>query len=142
MTAKKMTPEKLRGVARKLLAKRYDPKSRRHVVVASAILTRAGNIYTGINIRTTQPDLSSCAEMMAVGAAHAAEENVIVDMVVVVRGSTGYVVSPCGRCREYIYDYGTPDTMVAIPCDGGADDAYKMVPVKELLPSKYEKKHD
>jgi len=42
------------------------------------------------------------------------------------------VVSPCGACRELIFDYD-PKARVIVPSDKSA----AVVPIAELLPNKY-----
>ena len=68
--------------------------------VASAIITAAGNIYTGVCI-DTQCSLGFCAEHAAVAEmlkAHEAEIHMIVAV-----NSDGKVLPPCGRCRELLW---------------------------------------
>ena len=70
--------------------------------VGCAIRTKSGNIYKGINLKTSH---SVCAEQVAIGQAFANGEREF-DTIVAVKmdehGNTR-VVSPCGLCR-YIFD--------------------------------------
>ncbi len=130
---KKITPAVLVKTAKDLIKKRYH-KEGHHTVVAAALLTKSGNVYTGLNVGTNQPSIATCAEIITIGAALTAEKDFEIDMIVAVRGANPYVVSPCGKCREYIADYG-PDARVIMPVNEARD--YEVVPIADLLPNKY-----
>lgn len=127
--------DQLIQAAQNLLKARYQ-KEGHHAVVAAAVLTKSGQIYTAINLGTTQPSIATCAEIIAIGMAHTAQIDMEIDMIVAVRDQNAYIVSPCGKCREYIADYG-PHAQVIIPAD---HNSYKIVPIADLLPDKYEKR--
>jgi cytidine deaminase len=71
--------------------------------VGCALVTEKGNIYVGVCL-----DLASgtgfCAEASAIAAMVTAGELRIRQIVAVWKDATGasYVLSPCGRCREFI----------------------------------------
>jgi len=99
----------------------------RHIVGA-AVLCASGKIYTGVNIESC--GYGPCAEPIAIGAAISQGEREIVSIVgVVVRGNSFRVESPCGNCRQLLFDYA-PDCMVIIP----HDDRVVKVRARELLP--------
>ncbi|MDD3669155.1 MAG: cytidine deaminase [Alphaproteobacteria bacterium] len=131
-----MTPGALIQKARKLIQKRYEHGGH-HAVVAAAVLTKSGKVYTALNVGTYQPSISTCAEIIAIGMAHAAEPGMEIEMLAAVRDANGYVIAPCGKCREYIADYG-PDARVIIPADN--KQGYAVMPIAELLPHKYVKR--
>lgn len=64
--------------------------------VGAAILTEAGNVYTGICIDLAC-GLGFCAETAAVAEMLKARETHIVAVAAFARGKLG---APCGRCRE------------------------------------------
>ncbi len=128
-----MTPAHLIKTAKELLKKRYC-KEGHHTVVAAALLTKSGTVYTALNVGTNQPSIATCAEIIAIGAALTAEENMEIDTIVAVRGPDPYIVSPCGKCREYIADYG-PSAQVVMPLNNGLD--FETVSISDLLPNKY-----
>jgi cytidine deaminase len=66
--------------------------------VAAALMTRAGNVYTGICLDTAC-NLGFCAEHAAIAEMLKARESEIEAIVAV--GRSGIYV-PCGRCRELI----------------------------------------
>jgi len=67
--------------------------------VGAALLTKAGNVYTGVCIDTAC-SMGFCAEHAAAAAMVTAGENRVVKMVAV--AWDGNVLPPCGRCREFI----------------------------------------
>ncbi|MFW2544175.1 hypothetical protein ACN2XU_16190 [Primorskyibacter sp. 2E107] len=81
--------------------------------VASVVLTASGARYIGMNLDSTLPRASVCAEPVAIGMAMAADP----DDAVVFCGAVnrrGEVIPPCGPCRELMLDYA-PDALVAVP---------------------------
>ncbi len=122
--------------ARDLLKSRYQ-KDGHHSVVAAALLTKSGHIYSALNTGTYQPSVATCAEIITIGMAHTAEKEMEIDMIVAVRDPDTYIIAPCGKCREYIADYG-PNARVILPADNR--DGYKITPIGKLIPDKYTKK--
>jgi cytidine deaminase len=102
----------------------------RHTVGA-AVLCASGKIYTGVNIESC--GYGPCAEPIAIGAAISQGEREIVGIVgVVARGNSFTVESPCGNCRQLLFDYA-PDCMVIIP----HDDRVVKVRARELIPDAF-----
>ncbi|MBQ9738000.1 MAG: cytidine deaminase [Alphaproteobacteria bacterium] len=129
--------EQVIQAARELIQQRYQ-KDGHHFVVAAALLTYNGNLYTGLNLGTTQPSVAMCAETSAIARAVMAEEDMKIKLIAVARDKEAYLVSPCGRCREFIADYGDENTLVVVPADN--DKGYEVRKITDLLPVKYEKK--
>ena len=129
--------EQVIRAAQELIKKRYQ-KDGHHFVVAAALLTYNGNLYTGLNLGTTQPSIAMCAETSAIAQAVMAEEDMKIKLIAVARDPEAYLVSPCGRCREFIADYGDENTRVVVPADN--DKGYEVYKIGDLLPVKYEKK--
>ena len=94
--------------------------------VASALVTAAGNVYTGVCI-DTQCSLGFCAEHAAVAEMLKARESEI--RMIVAVGSDGSVLAPCGRCRELIWQVSPANrsTWVVLGRDSGE-------PLRDLLP--------
>ena len=86
------------ALAKEIVMKNNDLYEEKNNIVGSVIKCKSGNIYKGINIKTSH---SICAEQVALGQAFACGEREI-DTIVAVQlncdGSAG-VVSPCGLCR-------------------------------------------
>jgi cytidine deaminase len=77
--------------------------------------------------------MAPCAEPIAIGAAISNGEREITSIVGVgTDGESYYVMSPCGNCRQLLFDYA-PDCMVIIPHDGKV----VKIPARELIPDAY-----
>jgi cytidine deaminase len=107
--------------------------------VGAALRTRSGKIFTGVNLDAYLGRMAVCAEAVALGRAFVDLGNAGIDMIVAVRHPAPdekdqriAVVSPCGACRELIFDY---DQQARVIVPSGASAA--VVPIGELLPNKY-----
>ena len=121
-----------------LVKKRYNPDvAAHHNVVAATVLAKSGKIYTALNAGTYQPSIGTCAEIIAIGMGSTAEKDFEIDTIVAMRDLPSYVITPCGKCREYIADYG-PKAKVVVPADNKK--GWKLMKIAELLPEKYTKK--
>ena len=107
--------------------------------VGAALRTRAGKLYTGINLDAYLGRMAVCAEAVALGRAFVDLGDTGIDTIVAVRhpdpdekDQSIAVVSPCGACRELIFDYD-PKARVIVP--NGTSPA--VVPISDLLPNKY-----
>lgn len=125
--------EDLLKVARDLIKARYCPGGH-HTVVACALETKSGKVYSALNVGTYQPSIATCAEIIAIGMALKDDPKMTIKTIVSVRDKEGYVVSSCGKCREYIADYG-PKAVVLSPADNA--EGYELVAIQDLLPNKY-----
>ena len=98
-----------------------------------------GKIFTGVNLDAYLGRMAVCAEAVALGRAVVDLGDAGIDMIVAVRhpppqdkDQTIAVVSPCGACRELIFDYDR-NARVIVP-NGKSP---LVVPIAELLPNKY-----
>ena len=98
--------------------------------VGCALVSSEGNIYTGVCIDTSS-SMGFCAEHNAVGSMITAGEYKIEKIVAVWKDENGelFILSPCGRCREFMYQINKEnlDTDVILDKD-------KVVKLEELLP--------
>lgn len=134
----KTKPEDLIKKAADLLKKRYNPDfHEHHTVVAAAVLSKSGKVYTSVNAGTYQPSIATCAEIVAIGTGNTAEKDFEIDTIVAVRDIPPYPISPCGKCREYISDYG-PKAKVIMPAENKK--GWELVKIADLIPGKYVKK--
>lgn len=92
--------------------------------VAAALVTDKGSLYRGVCIDTAC-SMGFCAEHAAIAAMITAGESRVEKIVAV--GWDKKVMPPCGRCREFLFQLGNPDTQVMV-----AEDT--VVALKELLP--------
>jgi cytidine deaminase len=107
--------------------------------VGAALRTRSGKILTGVNLDAYLGRMAVCAEAVALGRAIVELGDSGIDTIVAVRhpspgekDQTIAVVSPCGACRELIFDYD-PKARVIVP--NGKSPA--VVSIADLLPNKY-----
>jgi cytidine deaminase len=107
--------------------------------VGAALRTRTGKIFTGVNLDAYLGRMAVCAEAVALGHAVVDLGDAGIDTIVAVRhpapGEKNQeiaVVSPCGACRELIFDYD-PNARVIVP-NGKSP---SIVPIAQLLPNKY-----
>jgi cytidine deaminase len=107
--------------------------------VGAALRTRDGRIVTGVNIDAYLGRMAVCAEAVAIGRSITEAGNTGIETIVAVRhpkpseaDQTIAVVSPCGSCREIIYDYDAK-ARVIVPNEHGETVAQ----IADLLPNKY-----
>ena len=107
--------------------------------VGAALRTRGGKIFTGVNLDAYIGRMAVCAEAVALGRAVVDTGDAGIETIVAVRhpppeekDQTIAVVSPCGACRELIFDYD-PKARVIVPNGRTA----AVVPIADLLPNKY-----
>lgn len=123
-------------VARATIKRRYRDDWQE---VGAALRTRSGQIFTGVNLDAYLGRMAVCAEAVALGKVVTDFGESGIDTIVAVRhpppnepDQTIAVVSPCGACRELIWDYDR-NARVIVPGNG----APTVVAIGELLPNKY-----
>lgn len=94
--------------------------------VGAAILSEGNTIYRGVCIDTAC-SMGFCAEHAAAAAMVAAGEHRVLRMVAVGRDSQ--VMSPCGRCREFIRQLHEDNLSTEVMISDG-----KIVTLEALLP--------
>ena len=111
-------------------AKAYAPFS--HFHVGAAILTQSSEMFTGCNVENSSYGLTNCAERTAIFSAVAAgalgSERDLVAVAVVNR--EGAACSPCGACRQVIFEFG-PEAIVIYRANSGE---IAQSAAKDLLP--------
>jgi len=107
--------------------------------VGAALRTRDGRIVTGVNIDAYLGRMAVCAEAVAIGRSITESGNTGIETIVAVRhpkpdetDQSIAIVSPCGSCREIIYDYDA-NARVIVPNGNDAG----VASIAELLPNKY-----
>jgi cytidine deaminase len=107
--------------------------------VGAALRTRDGRVYTGVNLDAYLGRMAVCAEAVALGQAVTEIGETGIETIVAVRhpepadkDQTIVVVSPCGSCRELIWDYDRNARVIVPGANGPA-----IAPISELLPNKY-----
>jgi cytidine deaminase len=122
--------ERLLAAAQSASERAYAPFS--GFLVGAAILTQAGEVFTGCNVENSSYGLTNCAERTAIFTAVAAgalsKERNLAAVAVVHRD--GKVCSPCGACRQVIFEFG-PETVVIYRAQNGE---MTQTEAKDLLP--------
>ncbi|HEX6217876.1 MAG TPA: cytidine deaminase [Sphingomicrobium sp.] len=128
-----MTDQELIDLAREAAAKAYAPYSKFHV--GCAVESTDGEIVTGANMENACYRLGLCAEQSALTAAQHAFGLGKVARMAVVGGTGDMVCTPCGGCRQAIYEAaclsGRDIEIICASGDGSAVESYR---IKELLP--------
>ncbi len=94
--------------------------------VASALITRGGNVHVGVCI-VTDCSMGYCAEHNAIGTMVTAGESAIQTIVAV--KWDGQILAPCGRCREFIYQVDPANVGTRVLLSGD-----RVSTIEQLLP--------
>lgn len=101
--------EQLHAAATQILSRAYAPYSNHPV--AAAALDAAGTIHTGINIENASFGLTQCAEGSMIAAWRLAAGEPLTHLVCLNQG--GDYITPCGRCRQVLYEHAAPTLSIA-----------------------------
>jgi len=101
--------ERLLRAARKVMKNAYAPFSKFRV--GAAILTAKGQVFVGCNVENASYGLTNCAERTAIFSAIAKagpelEIRAVAVAAVANENDHGVPCSPCGACRQVIYQFG------------------------------------
>jgi cytidine deaminase len=119
--------ERLLQSAREATRHAYAPYS--HFKVGAALLTSDGQLFTGCNVENTSYGLTNCAERTAIFSAVAQTGPRLMIRAMAVVNAENAPCSPCGACRQVIYEFGPEASIVFFGATG-----WKELPVGELLP--------
>ena len=130
---KSMTDEQLVALARAAATKAYAPYSNFHV--GCAIESVDGEVVTGANMENACYRLGLCAEQSALTAAQHAFGLDKVARIAVAGGSDATVCTPCGGCRQAIFESAQLSGRdVEILCGSGDGSAVERHRINELIP--------
>lgn len=99
-------------------ARRYSYSPFSGFAVGAALLSEDGTVYTGCNIENSSYSPTLCAERCAV--AKAVSEGKRRFIAIAVAGPEGGHTTPCGVCRQVLYEFCDEDMIVL--CAGTEDD--------------------
>jgi cytidine deaminase len=108
----------------------YAPYSK--FAVGAALRAGSGRVYTGCNVENASFSHTCCAERVAVFSAIAAGETRF-DLAVVVTDTTP-PASPCGACRQVLWEFGPDATVVFANLAGDRVER----PLRALLPEGFD----
>jgi cytidine deaminase len=115
----------LRTAARAVMARAYAPYS--HFPVGAAGLVDDGRVVTGCNVENASYGVGLCAECGLASALHASGGGRL--LAVSVGGADGQPLTPCGRCRQVLWEHGGGECLIEM--ERG------IVPLRELLPDAF-----
>src|SRR5215469_6140223 len=116
--------ERLMQSAREAMRQAYAPYS--HFKVGAALLTAMGEIFRGCNVENASYGLTNCAERTAVFSAVAERGPALKIRAIAIVNDQNVACSPCGACRQVIYEFG-PEATIIYPSASG----WKETPIRE-----------
>lgn len=105
----------------------YVPYS--HFPVSAILVTKSGELYSGVNIENASFGLTNCAERTAIFKA--ISEGVRDFSEIIIYGETEKTISPCGACRQVMAEFFDKDLKVTLVAK---DKSTVVMTVGELLP--------
>jgi cytidine deaminase len=117
----------LERAAAKVMKNAHAPYS--NFRVGAAIQLTNGKIFSGCNVENASYGMTNCAERTAIFSAVAELGPKIEIEAVAVTNDHRVACSPCGACRQVIYEFG-PDATVFFQGAAGPKQAH----ITELLP--------
>ncbi|HFI0913664.1 TPA: cytidine deaminase [Streptococcus suis] len=105
----------------------YVPYS--HFPVSAILVTKSGELYSGVNIENASFGLTNCAERTAIFKA--ISEGVRDFSEIIIYGETEKPISPCGACRQVMAEFFDKDLKVTLVAK---DKSTVVMTVGELLP--------
>lgn len=120
--------QELIKVANKVRSNAYAPYS--NYPVGAALLTRSGEIFTGVNVENAAYPDSICAERSAIFSAVSTGEREFEAIAVVTRNGG----TPCGSCRQVLSEFGL-DIEVLLADEG--EQLLQRTTVRDLLPGAF-----
>jgi cytidine deaminase len=119
--------KKLEQAAIKVMEHAHAPYSKFRV--GAAILLTNGKMFAGCNVENASYGMTNCAERTAIFSAVAELGPKIEIQAVAVANDHAVACSPCGACRQVIYEFG-PDAIIFFQGAAGPKQAH----ITELLP--------
>lgn len=125
------TPD-LIAAAREVRPNAYAPYS--GFKVGAVLLTSRGNLFKGVNVENVAYPEGTCAEAGAIAAMVAAGETQISAIAVI--ADAPVPVTPCGGCRQKLFEFATSDARITMATTGGES---REMAVADLLPGAFVK---
>jgi cytidine deaminase len=119
--------KRLLRTARAAMKKAYAPYSKFRV--GAALVTTSGQVFSGCNVENASYGMTNCAERTAIFSAVAQLGPKLELRAIAVVNDHGVPCSPCGACRQVIYEFG-PDATVFFQGAKGEQQAH----ITKLLP--------
>ena len=101
-------------------------------LVGAAVRAENGKVYVGCNVESASYGLTVCAERVAIWKALSEGERQFTELAVV--ADTESLTTPCGTCRQIIWEFCKHATIVLANLRGQKE----TVSIKELLPRAFD----
>jgi cytidine deaminase len=101
-------------------------------LVGAAVRTENGKVYIGCNVESASYGLTVCAERVAIWKALSEGERQFTELAVV--ADTESLTTPCGTCRQIIWEFCKHATIVLANLRGETE----TVSIKDLLPRAFD----
>lgn len=125
-------PEDLVAAASAVRSNAYAPYS--GFRVGAALRTADGAVFVGCNVENVAYPEGTCAEAGAIAAMVAAGHTRFAEIAVI--ADSPVPVTPCGGCRQKMFEFALPDATVTMATTSGERTT---VAVSELLPGAFVK---
>lgn len=102
--------------------------------VGAALRTPSGQVHAGCNVENVAYPEGTCAEAGAIAAMVAAGETRFVEVAVI--ADSPVPVTPCGGCRQKLFEFAAPDATITMATTSGEA---TIMPVADLLPGAFTK---
>lgn len=103
--------QELRAAADEAASRAYAPYS--GFPVGAAALVDDGRIVVGCNVENAAYGVTLCAECGLVSSLIAGGGGALVAFTCV--NGSGQVITPCGRCRQLLFEHGGPGLLMQTP---------------------------
>jgi len=97
--------------------------------VAACLRGSDNRLFVGVNVENCSYGLTLCAEASAIGQMITAGEQQILDVVVLAQNNE--LCTPCGACRQRLFEFSSPETRVFL-CN--QHEILQTLSLDELLP--------
>lgn len=97
-----------------------------------AVVYSVDTVYRGNNVEVASYGLTICAERVAISSMVAAGKKKI--DILLIYTPTEFITSPCGACRQFIYEFSDSNTVIISVNKSGTQKVWR---VSDLLPDAF-----
>ena len=108
----------------------YVPYS--HFPVGVCIRSENNQLFAGCNVENAAYPIGQCAETSAIGAMITHGQTKIREVVIV--SPRAQFITPCGACRQRLYEFALPETQIHLYNNVGD---FQTIELSQLLPKPF-----